>query len=55
MTATALRPLAAGDPGRYAALAAMLAVLVGVFCFVGGLIRLGFLAELLSRPVWSGT
>ena len=54
MTATALAPLAAGDAGRYAALAAMLAVLVGVFCFVGGLIRLGFLAELLSRPVLVG-
>ncbi|MGY4710808.1 SulP family inorganic anion transporter [Mycolicibacterium sp. CBM1] len=54
MTATALAPLAVGDPGRYAALAAMLAVLVGVFCLVGGLIRLGFLAELLSRPVLVG-
>lgn len=54
MTATALAPLAAGDPVRYAALAAMLAVLVGVFCFVGGLIRLGFLADLLSRPVLIG-
>ena len=54
MTATALAPLAAGDPGRYAALAAMLAVLVGLFCFLGGLIRLGFLAELLSRPVLIG-
>lgn len=54
MTATALAPLAGGDPGRYAALAAMLAVLVGVFCLVGGLIRLGFLADLLSRPVLIG-
>lgn len=54
MTATALAPLAAGDPGRYAAMAAMLAVLVGVFCFAGGLLRLGFLADLLSRPVLIG-
>jgi sulfate permease, SulP family len=54
MTATALAPLAAGDAGRYAALAAMLAVLVGILCFVGGLIRLGFIAELLSRPVLVG-
>ncbi len=30
MTAVALAPIAAGDPGRYAALAAMLALLVGV-------------------------
>ena len=54
MTATALAPLAAGDPGRYAALAAAAALLVGVICFIAGLVRLGFLAELLSRPVLIG-
>jgi SulP family sulfate permease len=54
MTATALAPLAAGDPGRYAAMAAIAAVLVGAICFVGGLVRLGFLADLLSHPVLIG-
>jgi high affinity sulfate transporter 1 len=54
MTATALAPLAAGDAGRYAVLAAVLALLVGVICLVGGLVRLGFLADLLSRPVLVG-
>jgi sulfate permease, SulP family len=54
MTATALAPLAIRDPGRYAALAALLAVLVGVICLVAGLCRLGFLADLLSRPVLVG-
>jgi SulP family sulfate permease len=54
MTAAALAPLAAGDSGRYAALAAMLAVLVGAVCLAGGLLRLGFLADLLSRPVLIG-
>ncbi|MGK2865706.1 MAG: SulP family inorganic anion transporter [Mycobacterium sp.] len=54
MTATALAPLAIGDPVRYAALAAVLAVLVGLICLVAGLCRLGFLAELLSRPVLIG-
>jgi high affinity sulfate transporter 1 len=54
MTATALAPLAAGDPGKYAALAAAAALLVGAMCFVGGLVRLGVLAELLSRPVLIG-
>lgn len=54
MTATALAPLAIGDPGRYAAMAAALAVLVGVICLVAGLCKLGFLAELLSRPVLIG-
>jgi high affinity sulfate transporter 1 len=54
MTATALAPLAASDPGRYAALAAAAALLVGVMCFVAGLVRLGFLADLLSNPVLIG-
>ena len=54
MTAAALAPLAAGNSGRYAMLAAVLAVLVGVVCFAGGLLRLGFIADLLSRPVLIG-
>ncbi|MEV5967551.1 sulfate permease [Kribbella sp. NPDC051952] len=54
LTATALGPLAAGDPARYAALAAVLALLVGVICVVGWLARLGFLADLLSKPVLIG-
>ena len=35
MTATALAPLAAGDGGRYAALAAGAALIVGVICQIG--------------------
>ncbi len=54
MTATALAPLASGDPARYAALAAAAALLVGGICLLGGLARLGFLADLLSRPVLIG-
>ncbi len=54
MTATALAPLAAGDPGRYAVFAAAAALLVGGVCFLAGLIRLGVIAELLSRPVLIG-
>lgn len=54
MTAAVLAPMAAGDPGRYAALAAALALLVGAICFVAGIVRLGFLAKLLSRPVLVG-
>lgn len=54
LTAVALAPLAAGDPGRYAALAAMLALLVGVICVAGSFARLGVLAELLSKPVLVG-
>jgi high affinity sulfate transporter 1 len=54
MTAAAIAPLAAGDPRRYAALAAGLAVIVGVICLVARLARLGFLADLFSRPVLIG-
>jgi high affinity sulfate transporter 1 len=54
MTAAALAPLAAGHSGRYAALAAVLAAMVGLVCFAGGLLRLGFIADLLSRPVLIG-
>lgn len=54
MTATALAPLMITDPARYAALAAALALLVGVICLIAGWCRLGFLADLLSRPVLVG-
>jgi len=54
MTAVVLMPLAAGDPVRYATLAAALAVMVGLICVMGGLARLGFLADLLSKPVLVG-
>lgn len=54
MTATALAPLAISDPARYAVMAAVLALLVGAICLVAGFCRLGFLADLLSRPVLIG-
>ncbi|MEO7270080.1 MAG: sulfate permease [Knoellia sp.] len=54
MTAVALGGLAAGDPGTYAVYAAGLAIVVGVLCIVAGVARLGFVAELLSRPVLVG-
>ena len=54
MTAAAIAPLAAGDPARYAGLAAGLAVVVGVLCGVAAAARLGFLTDLLSKPVLVG-
>ncbi|WP_369232090.1 SulP family inorganic anion transporter [Streptomyces sp. R21] len=54
MTATVVGPLAAGDPERYAVLAAALAVAVGLLCVAAWAARLGFLADLLSRPVLVG-
>jgi SulP family sulfate permease len=54
MTATALAPLAIGDPGRYAMLAATLAVVTGLLCLVAWAARLGFVADLLSKPILVG-
>ncbi|GAA3784731.1 SulP family inorganic anion transporter [Streptomyces chiangmaiensis] len=54
MTATVVGPLADGDPGHYASLSAALAVTVGLLCLVARTVRLGFLADLLSRPVLVG-
>ncbi|MEU6541375.1 SulP family inorganic anion transporter [Streptomyces sp. NPDC047000] len=54
MTATVVAPLAGGDPGRYAGLAAALAVTVGLLCVAAWALRLGFVADLLSRPVLIG-
>src|SRR5713101_3104905 len=50
MIAATLLPLlgANGDPARAIALASMLALLVGAFMVVGGVARLGFIADLLS-------
>ncbi|MEU5213699.1 sulfate permease [Streptomyces sp. NPDC020742] len=54
MTATVVGPLAAGDPARYAVLASALAMAVGLMCLVAWAARLGFVADLLSRPILIG-
>jgi high affinity sulfate transporter 1 len=54
MTLVAVKPLAAGDPARYAELASTLALLTGLMAVVAWLLRLGFFADLLSRPVLVG-
>ena len=54
MTAAAVAPLAAGDPVRYAALAAITAILVGVLSILAGVVRLGFITDFLSKPILVG-
>lgn len=54
LTAVTIAPLAGGDPARYAALAAALAVVVGVLFAVAWVARVGFVADLLSRPILVG-
>jgi high affinity sulfate transporter 1 len=54
MIAAAILPLAAGNTEYAIALAGMLALIVGVICFSAGLARLGFVADLISKPVRVG-
>src|ERR1700760_1795502 len=49
-----LAALAASGSPDYAALACMLALMVGVILVIGATFRLGFIADLLSIPVTTG-
>jgi high affinity sulfate transporter 1 len=49
-----ITPLAAGDPHHAATLAAMMAVVSGAALIVAGIARLGFVTELLSKPIRYG-
>jgi MFS superfamily sulfate permease-like transporter len=46
--------VAAGDPSRAIAVASMMAIVSGVVCIVMGILRLGFITELLSKPIRYG-
>lgn len=55
MTVSVVAPLTvAAGAASYASYAAVLAVLVGAMCLVAGLLKMGFLASLLSKPVLVG-
>ncbi|MDA2989755.1 MAG: SulP family inorganic anion transporter, partial [Actinomycetota bacterium] len=54
LTATALAPLAGGEPLRYAALAALLALIVGALALLAAILRLGFIGDLLGKPILIG-
>ncbi len=47
-------PLSGGDPARAMSLAAMLALVSGTICVLAGSLRLGFVTELLSKPIRYG-
>ena len=46
--------LSAGDPQRAVAVAGMMAIVSGIVCIAAGLGRLGFVTELLSKPIRYG-
>jgi high affinity sulfate transporter 1 len=54
LIAAAILPLAAGSEAEAVALAGMLAILSGLLCVLAGLVRFGFIADLLSKPVRYG-
>jgi high affinity sulfate transporter 1 len=47
-------PLSGGDPLRAVTLAAMMAIVSGTVCILAGIARLGFVTELLSKPIRYG-
>jgi high affinity sulfate transporter 1 len=47
-------PLSGGDPLRAATLAGMMAIVSGMVCILAGIVRLGFVTELLSKPIRYG-
>ena len=51
---TVVVPLSAGDPQRAVALGGMIAIVSGVVCVSAGVARLGFITELLSKPIRYG-
>jgi high affinity sulfate transporter 1 len=51
---TVVLPLSAGEPRRAVALAGMMAIVSGTACVAAGLARLGFITDLLSKPIRYG-
>lgn len=54
MSAAVVAPIALGDAATYWTLTAGLALVVGIMLLVAGVVRLGFIADFLSKPVVTG-
>lgn len=54
LVATVVAPMAGGDFARYAALAAALAISIGIICLLAGYFKIGFVADFLSKPILTG-
>jgi high affinity sulfate transporter 1 len=51
---TVVLPLSAGDPQRAVAVASTMAIVSGIVCVAMGVLRLGFITDLLSKPIRYG-
>ena len=47
-------PLSGGDPSRAVTLASMMAIVSGTICILAGAVGLGFVTDLLSKPIRYG-
>jgi len=54
LVAAAVTPMAGGDPALYLSLSMVLAALAGLFCIGASFLRLGALADFLSKPILVG-
>ncbi len=54
VSAATVTSLAGSDPQRYVILTTLLAFIVGIMLVLGGLLRAGFIAKLLAKPVLEG-
>jgi high affinity sulfate transporter 1 len=54
LMATAILMLSVGSPEKAVAIASMIAIMVGVLFLLAGFLKLGFITELLSKPIRYG-
>ena len=54
LVASVIGPLAASNMEKYQSLSIMVALIVGSLCIIGGLFRLGSIANFLSKPILTG-
>ncbi len=54
LVASVITPLAASNPEKYMALSLMVAFIVGSLCILGGILKLGSIANFLSKPILTG-
>jgi high affinity sulfate transporter 1 len=47
-------PASSGDPNRAIAIGSMMAIVSGIVCVMAGIFRLGFVTDLLSKPIRYG-